>query len=49
MTSTRLPTTSAATRRTYGSSARTEQGFYGWIGDVRIVDRPLPIRSFMTA
>ncbi|MEV6521164.1 LamG-like jellyroll fold domain-containing protein [Longispora sp. NPDC051575] len=26
-----------------------EQGFYGWIGDVRIVDRALPVDRFMTA
>ncbi|GIG61627.1 hypothetical protein Lfu02_59990 [Longispora fulva] len=26
-----------------------EQGFYGWIGDVRIVDRALPVGSFMNA
>jgi hypothetical protein len=26
-----------------------EQGFYGWIGDVRIVDRPLPPTRFMNA
>lgn len=25
-----------------------EQGFYGWLGDVRIVNRPLPIAAFMT-
>lgn len=24
-----------------------ERGFYGWIGDVRIVNRALPVRSFM--
>ncbi|MEJ3744656.1 LamG-like jellyroll fold domain-containing protein [Actinomycetes bacterium KLBMP 9797] len=24
-----------------------EQGFYGWLGDVRIVDRPLPVAGFM--
>ncbi|MFE4703401.1 LamG-like jellyroll fold domain-containing protein [Streptomyces sp. NPDC056738] len=23
------------------------QGFYGWIGDTRIVDRPLPVRDFL--
>ena len=26
-----------------------EQSFFGWIGDVRIVDRPLPVEDFMTA
>lgn len=26
-----------------------EQGFYGWIGDVRITDRPLPVTAFLTA
>ncbi|MFG3715426.1 LamG-like jellyroll fold domain-containing protein [Micromonospora sp. NPDC047730] len=26
-----------------------EQGFYGWLGDIRIVDRPLPVRHFMRA
>ncbi|WP_412538449.1 LamG-like jellyroll fold domain-containing protein [Longispora sp. K20-0274] len=26
-----------------------EQGFYGWIGDVRIVDRALPVGEFMNA
>jgi hypothetical protein len=24
-----------------------EHSFYGWMGDVRIVDRPLPVREFM--
>ncbi len=24
-----------------------EQSFYGWLGDVRIVDRALPVRAFM--
>lgn len=24
-----------------------EQGFHGWIGDVRVVDRPLQVREFM--
>jgi hypothetical protein len=26
-----------------------EQGFYGWVGDVRIVDRPLQVDAFMNA
>lgn len=26
-----------------------EQGFYGWLGDIRIVDRPLPVGQFMRA
>ena len=26
-----------------------EQSFFGWIGDVRIVNRPLPVEEFMTA
>ncbi|GIF96697.1 LamG-like jellyroll fold domain-containing protein [Catellatospora citrea] len=26
-----------------------EQGFYGWIGDLRIVDRALPVSQFMQA
>lgn len=26
-----------------------EQGFYGWIGDIRIVDRPLPASRFLRA
>ena len=26
-----------------------EQGFYGWVGDVRIADRPLPVAAFMNA
>jgi hypothetical protein len=26
-----------------------DQGFAGWIGDVRIVDRPLPTTAFLTA
>jgi len=26
-----------------------EQGFYGWIGDIRIVDRALPLTKFMIA
>ncbi|MBM7788519.1 hypothetical protein JOD67_005199 [Tenggerimyces flavus] len=24
-----------------------ERSFYGWLGDVRIVNRTLPVRSFM--
>ncbi|MFD9003019.1 LamG-like jellyroll fold domain-containing protein [Streptomyces sp. NPDC059582] len=27
---------------------RFGQGFYGWIGDTRIVDRALPVRDFLT-
>jgi hypothetical protein len=26
-----------------------EQGFYGWIGDIRVVDRPLPPSGFLRA
>ncbi|MGW3810006.1 LamG-like jellyroll fold domain-containing protein [Micromonospora sp. NPDC005113] len=26
-----------------------EQGFYGWIGDMRVVNRPLPVSRFMRA
>ncbi|MEU8262718.1 LamG-like jellyroll fold domain-containing protein [Micromonospora sp. NPDC048999] len=26
-----------------------EQGFYGWLGDIRIVDRPLKVSQFMQA
>ncbi|MER5474567.1 LamG-like jellyroll fold domain-containing protein [Streptomyces sp. NPDC002685] len=28
---------------------RFGQGFYGWIGDTRIVDRALPVRDFLTS
>jgi hypothetical protein len=31
----------------YGGTV--DQVFHGWIGDVRIVDRPLPVERFMTA
>ncbi|MEU1046546.1 LamG-like jellyroll fold domain-containing protein [Streptomyces sp. NPDC005897] len=27
---------------------RFGQGFYGWVGDTRIVGRPLPVREFLT-
>ncbi|WP_345073067.1 LamG-like jellyroll fold domain-containing protein [Phytohabitans flavus] len=26
-----------------------EQGFYGWLGDIRIVSRPLPVSAFLNA
>jgi len=26
-----------------------EQTFHGWLGDVRVVDRPLPVDQFLTA
>ncbi|GIG85491.1 LamG-like jellyroll fold domain-containing protein [Plantactinospora endophytica] len=26
-----------------------QQGFYGWIGDIRIADRPLPVERFLLA
>jgi hypothetical protein len=26
-----------------------EQTFYGWLGDVRVVDRPLPVDQFLIA
>ena len=33
----------------YSYGGRLDQVFHGWIGDVRIVDRPLPVGRFMTA
>ena len=31
----------------YWPPGRTVLRFYGWLGDVRIVDRALPVRAFM--
>ncbi len=31
----------------YAYDAIVEQGFHGWLGDLRVVDRPLDVREFM--
>ncbi|WP_432848595.1 hypothetical protein ACQPXB_47420 [Amycolatopsis sp. CA-161197] len=31
----------------YAYGSKVEQGFYGLLGDVRVVDRALPVRDFL--
>lgn len=33
----------------YGYGGKIDQIMYGWIGDVRAVDRALPVRAFMSS
>jgi hypothetical protein len=39
--------TSALTTNEYGDSL--DQVLYGWVGDVRVVSRALPVKSFIMA
>jgi hypothetical protein len=32
----------------YEYGGKLDQVFHGWLGDIRIVDRPLPVRDFLT-